>query len=82
MPSAIFASNDLMAIGVLGALQNHGLRIPQDISVIGYDDIELAAYAYPALTTLHQPKAELGRLAAKTPLIELKIQRYSPLLNH
>ncbi|MGI9281754.1 MAG: LacI family DNA-binding transcriptional regulator [Endozoicomonas sp.] len=65
-PSALFVGNDLMAMGVICALQTRGYRIPDDISVIGYDDIELASYTSPPLTTIHQPKAELGRLAADT----------------
>lgn len=63
-PSAIFASNDLMAIGALCATAGHGLRVPQDISVVGFDDIALAAYSSPPLTTVVQPKHQLGALAA------------------
>lgn len=65
-PSALFVGNDLMAMGAMCALQSHGLRVPDDVSVIGYDDIELAAFTSPPLTTIHQPKAELGQLAANT----------------
>ena len=65
-PSALFVGNDIMAMGVICALQTRGYRVPDDVSVIGYDDIELAAYTSPPLTTIHQPKGELGRLAADT----------------
>ena len=65
-PSALFVGNDLMAMGVICALQTRGYRIPDDISVIGYDNIKLASYMSPPLTTIHQPKAELGKLAADT----------------
>jgi LacI family transcriptional regulator len=64
MPSAVFASNDLMAIGAICAATAHGLRVPQEISVIGFDDIALATYSSPPLTTVAQPKHQLGSLAA------------------
>ena len=65
-PSALFVGNDLMAIGAICALQTKGLKVPEDVSVIGYDNIDLSAYTSPPLTTINQPKAELGRLAANT----------------
>ncbi|HET7795540.1 MAG TPA: LacI family DNA-binding transcriptional regulator [Rhizobacter sp.] len=63
-PSAVFASNDLMAIGALCAAADAGLRVPQDLSLIGFDDIALAAYSNPPLTTIAQPKHQTGELAA------------------
>lgn len=63
LPQAVFANNDAMAVGVYNALFQAGLRIPQDIAVIGYDDIELSRYLSPPLTTIRQPKDELGELA-------------------
>lgn len=66
VPQAVFTSNDAMAVGVYHALFQAGLSIPQDIAVIGYDDIELARYMTPPLTTIHQPKDELGELAIDT----------------
>lgn len=71
-PTAIFACNDLMAVGALCAIQEVGLRVPEDISVIGYDDIPLAAYTSPRLTTIAQPAQELGKLAAKKLLHRLE----------
>ena len=62
-PDAVFVGNDAMAFGAYQALYQAGLRIPQDMAVIGYDDIELARYMTPPLTTIHQPKDELGELA-------------------
>ncbi|MCZ9324744.1 substrate-binding domain-containing protein [Salmonella enterica subsp. enterica serovar Java] len=62
-PQAVFTGNDAMAVGAYQALYQAGLRIPQDMAVIGYDDIELARYMTPPLTTIHQPKDELGELA-------------------
>lgn len=64
-PTAVFCSNDEMAIGLLRVLSSAGLRVPDDISVAGFDDIEFAAMATPALTTIHQPRRALGREAAK-----------------
>ncbi|ALX80471.1 ribose operon transcriptional repressor RbsR [Cronobacter sakazakii] len=62
-PQAVFMGNDAMAVGAYQALYQAGLRIPQDIALVGYDDIELASYMTPPLTTIHQPKDELGELA-------------------
>ena len=64
-PSAVFASNDLMAIGAVCAAAARGLRIPQDLSVIGFDDIALAAYSNPPLSSIVQPKHQTGELAAQ-----------------
>ena len=62
-PTAVFVCNDLMGIGALSAAHEAGLRIPQDLSVIGFDDIELARFTSPPLTTIVQPKQRIGRLA-------------------
>ena len=62
-PEALFAANDMMAIGALHALHEQGLRVPEDIAVVGFDDTDGAAYLTPSLTTVSQPFAELGRLA-------------------
>jgi len=61
-PQAVFIGN-AMAVGAYQALYQAGLRVPDDIAVVGYDDIELAQYMTPPLTTIHQPKDELGELA-------------------
>ncbi len=66
LPQAVFTSNDAMAVGVYHALYQAGLSVPQDIAVMGYDDIELARYMTPPLTTIHQPKDDLGELAIDT----------------
>jgi LacI family repressor for deo operon, udp, cdd, tsx, nupC, and nupG len=68
--SAVFCSNDEMAIGAMRALGSHGLRVPQDVSVIGFDDIRFARYTSPPLTTVAQPKNALGR-EAMAMMIEL-----------
>ena len=64
-PTAVFASNDLMAIGAICAAAQAGLNVPQNLSVIGFDDIALAAYSNPPLTTVSQPKQQTGELAAR-----------------
>lgn len=62
-PTAILASDDVMAIGALKAASDMGYRVPADVSVIGFDDIEAATYTIPALTTVRQPIEEMGRKA-------------------
>ena len=69
--TALFAFNDVSAIGAIRALEEMGLRVPQDVSVMGFDDIYAAAYHNPALTTIRQPLFEMGRLAARTLLDRL-----------
>ncbi len=64
-PTAIFAFNDLMAIGVLQAIKQAGLRIPQDVALVGYDDILYAQYLEVPLTTVRQPTRQLGEVAAE-----------------
>jgi LacI family transcriptional regulator len=62
-PTAIFAFNDCMAVGALHAARARGLRLPDDLSVVGFDDTPEAEAAYPGLTTVYQPLKELGRMA-------------------
>ena len=62
-PTAIFACNDLMAVGAISAGIELGLRIPADLSIVGFDDVQLASFANPPLTTVAQPKREMGDLA-------------------
>jgi len=62
-PTAVFCYNDRTAFGALAALHKHGLRAPEDISVAGFDDLDLASYTDPPLTTLRQPMRTMGQLA-------------------
>jgi LacI family purine nucleotide synthesis repressor len=62
-PTAVFCGGDVMAMGAICAADEMGLRVPQDISVIGYDNVRNARYFSPALTTVHQPKERLGEMA-------------------
>ncbi len=64
--TALFAYNDISAIGSIWAIREAGLRVPQDISVVGFDDIPGAAFADPALTTVRQPLVKMGQIAAQT----------------
>lgn len=59
------AVNDIVAIGALMAFQEHGVSIPEEMSIVGFDDVPLASIIRPHLTTVFQPKYELGRLAAE-----------------
>ena len=69
--TALFAFNDISAIGAIRALEEMGLRVPADVSVLGFDDIYAAAFHNPALTTIRQPLFEMGSIAAKTLLQRL-----------
>ncbi len=64
-PTAIFTVSDLMGFGVLRAAQTRGLRVPDDLSVVGFDDIDESALIMPGLTTVRQPLAEMGRVATR-----------------
>jgi len=59
--TAIVCVNDLMAVGAMREIRERGLRIPQDISVTGFDNIKLAQFCYPALTTVHIPRDQIGQ---------------------
>jgi LacI family transcriptional regulator len=71
-PTAIFASNDVSAFGVMEAVRDHRLRIPDDVSVLGFDDIPQAAHVHPPLTTVRQPLEEMGRTATRMLLEHIK----------
>jgi DNA-binding LacI/PurR family transcriptional regulator len=64
--TALFAYNDISAIGSISAFQEAGLRVPDDVSVVGFDDIQSAAYSNPPLTTVKQPLQKMGEIAART----------------
>jgi DNA-binding LacI/PurR family transcriptional regulator len=64
--TALFAFNDNSAIAAISVLQEAGLRVPEDVLVIGFDDIQLASYSNPTLTTVRQPLQKMGEIAART----------------
>ena len=72
LPTAIFCCNDVMALGAISAIAEKGLRVPDDISVIGYDDIHASRFYAPPLTTIHQSKRRLGKQA-----VNLLLERIS-----
>jgi LacI family transcriptional regulator len=78
-PTAIFASNDVMAAGAYETIRARGLRIPQDISVVGFDDIPQAAQLHPALTTVRQPLVGMGYLATQRLLKTIEDEMAEPL---
>ena len=69
-PTAVFCTNDLIALGVLQEMTRHKIRVPEDISIVGYDDIDFAAAAAVPLTSVRQPRQQLGRTAARMLLEE------------
>jgi len=77
--TALFAYNDISAIGAIWALREAGLRIPEDVSVVGFDDIPGAAFSNPALTTVRQPLIRMGQIAAQTLVDQIEGQgNYQP----
>ncbi|MDT0615857.1 LacI family DNA-binding transcriptional regulator [Streptomyces lancefieldiae] len=67
-PTAVFATSDQMALGAIEALRRRGLRVPEDMSVVGFDDLPEVRWSAPPLTTVRQPLADMGKLAARTVL--------------
>ncbi|HYL34606.1 MAG TPA: LacI family DNA-binding transcriptional regulator [Bryobacteraceae bacterium] len=65
IPTAVFCYNDLLAIGALSAIRQNGLLVPDDVSIVGFDDLEIASYTHPPLTTIRQPKHQMGRAATE-----------------
>jgi LacI family transcriptional regulator len=78
-PTAIFAFNDNLAIGALQAARERGLRVPEDLSIVGFDDVEPATIVTPTLTTVRQPLAEMGRTAVSLLMRLLERQRFETL---
>jgi len=79
--TGIFAADDYIAFGVVDALRNANINVPRDISIIGYDDQELASSFHPGLTTIKQPAEEMGRIGAETliKIIKGELKRYNTL---
>ncbi|MFC0141839.1 HTH-type transcriptional repressor PurR [Erwinia mallotivora] len=77
-PSAVFCGGDIMAMGAICAADEMGLRVPQDISVIGYDNVRNARFFAPSLTTIHQPKEQLGETAFAMLLDRITSKREEP----
>tara|TARA_R110001583_G_scaffold26571_7_gene95853 strand:+ start:22764 stop:23768 length:1005 start_codon:yes stop_codon:yes gene_type:complete len=75
MPTALFVCNDMMAMGVINTANKQGLSVPQDLSIVGYDNIKLSEFISPSLTTIHQPKFNLGKMAFDTLLDKIQGHR-------
>jgi LacI family transcriptional regulator len=76
--TALFAFNDISAIGAIRALREAGLRVPEDVSVVGFDDIQSAAFQNPGLTTVRQPLRQMGVIAAETLLKRINAPAKAP----
>ncbi len=76
--TALFAYNDIAAIGAIRAIQEEGLRVPDDISVVGFDDIQWAAFNTPSVTTVRQPLVKMGQIAAETVISMIEDGREHP----
>ena len=79
VPTAVFCGNDVTAIGVVRAIEKKGLKIPEEISIISIDDIDMASYIKPSLSTIHVPKAELGQYAVKMLVDKIETGRKMPV---
>jgi len=77
-PTVIFASNDVMAMAAMDAVRQRGLKVPEDISILGFDDVPQACLVRPALTTVHQPLEQMGRVATQMLLEILKNPESQP----
>lgn len=77
-PTAIFASNDVEAIGAIEAIRESGLRIPEDISIVGFDDIPIASIMFPKLTTVQQPLEQMGSISARLLLEQVENPQNPP----
>jgi len=78
-PTAIFSSDDYMALGVIEQIRNHGLSVPKDIAVVGFDNINIGEFSKPALTTVEQPIYDMGRASADALLNLIKKSKKRPI---
>lgn len=78
-PTAVFASNDPIAFGAMKAIQDQGLNIPNDISIIGFNDVEMSAFTSPALTTIHAPAYDMGQHGANLIYVASNLSINTPI---
>ena len=79
LPTAVFAASDAIAFGAMKAIHEHGLSVPDDISVVGFDDIEMCSYTTPALTTVHAPAYDMGQHGANLVYVASNLSINTPL---
>ena len=79
VPTAVFAASDPIAMGAMKAITESGLRIPEDISVMGFDDVEMSAYLSPALTTIHAPAYDMGQYGVNCLCAAPNMTKASPI---
>ncbi len=77
LPTALFICNDMMAMGVINQADKQGIQVPEDLSIVGYDDVKIAKFITPSLTTIHQPKHRLGQMAVDTLLERIETKEES-----
>jgi len=77
LPTAVFAANDLVAAGLLGGFDQAGVDVPDDVSIVGYDNISIAHLAHVSLTTVHQPRSAMGQMALELLLDRIDNRRAS-----
>ena len=78
-PTAVFCSNDFLALGVMEGAREIGIKLPEDLSVVGFDDMEIASFLTPSLTTISQPAYEMGKTGAEVLLHHLGKKSYKPV---
>lgn len=78
LPTSLFICNDMMAMGAINVAHEKGVHVPNDLSIIGYDDIHIAKFMSPSLTTIHQPKYRLGKAAVETLLAKIEKTSLTP----
>lgn len=79
LPTAVFAASDALALGAMKAIEAHGLSVPKDISVLGFNDTEMGAYTSPALTTIHAPAYDMGQHGANLLYVSSNLSITTPL---
>lgn len=79
LPTAVFAASDSIAFGAMKAIKEHSLSVPEDISIVGFDDIEMCSYVTPALTTVHAPAYDMGQHGANLVYAASNLSNSTPL---
>ncbi len=78
-PTAVFCSNDIVALSAMEGARETGLSVPEDLSVVGFDDMPLSSYVYPRLTTIYQPAYDMGRRATEILMTQTREKTCKPV---